>query len=71
MAGINSVVMAVPVIQGAPGRSAYQLWLDAGNEGTEADYIASLKGDKGDKGDTGAAGLSLATAVGLSIALGG
>lgn len=33
---------------GAPGKSAYQLWLDAGNTGTYADYYASLKGPKGD-----------------------
>lgn len=47
---------------GATGKSAYQSWLDQGNTGTEADFIASLKGetgakgDKGDKGDTGATG---------------
>lgn len=27
------------------GKSAYQSWLDLGNEGTEEDFIASLKGD--------------------------
>lgn len=50
---------------GANGKSAYQIWLDAGNTGTEQDFLASLKGikgdtgakgDKGDKGDTGAKG---------------
>lgn len=41
---------------GADGKSAYQIWLDAGNTGTEADFLASLKGEKGDKGETGATG---------------
>ena len=42
---------------GADGKSAYQIWLDAGNTGTEEEYLASLKGDKGDKGDTGEQGI--------------
>ncbi len=29
---------------GAAGKSAYQIWLDAGNTGSEADFLASLKG---------------------------
>lgn len=44
---------------GTDGKSAYQIWLDAGNTGTEEDYLASLKGPqgaKGEKGDTGATG---------------
>lgn len=32
---------------GAPGKSAYQLWLDNGHEGTYADYEAFNKGPKG------------------------
>ena len=32
---------------GSPGKSAYQIWLDAGNQGTEADFLKSLKGDTG------------------------
>lgn len=35
------------------GHSAYQLAVNAGFEGTEEEWIESLKGDKGDKGDTG------------------
>ena len=31
--------------QGDPGKSAYQVWLDEGNSGTEQDYINSLKGN--------------------------
>ena len=48
-----------PGKDGTDGKSAYQIWLDAGNTGTEEDYIASLKGAdgaKGEKGDTGATG---------------
>jgi hypothetical protein len=29
---------------GAPGKSAYQLWIDSGNSGTEADFLQSLIG---------------------------
>jgi hypothetical protein len=39
--------------KGDTGESAYREWLDAGNTGSEADFLASLKGAKGDKGDTG------------------
>jgi hypothetical protein len=48
--------------KGDDGRSAYQVWLDAGNTGTESDYLASLigatgaPGTKGDTGNTGATG---------------
>ncbi len=48
--------------KGDDGRSAYQVWLDAGHTGTQADYLASLigatgaPGAKGDTGDTGATG---------------
>ncbi len=38
------------------GKSAYDLALDGGFVGSEAEWLASLKGDKGDKGDTGAKG---------------
>ncbi|CAI2487968.1 hypothetical protein [Serratia proteamaculans] len=36
---------------GAPGKSAYEVWLSAGNTGTEADFIASLKGEPGEGAD--------------------
>ncbi len=32
---------------GIAGKSAYQIWLEQGNEGTEEDYLASLKGADG------------------------
>ena len=36
---------------GIDGKSAYESWLDAGNTGTEEDFINSLKGEKGDTPD--------------------
>lgn len=33
------------------GKSAYDVWLDLGNNGTEQDFIDSLTGPKGDQGD--------------------
>lgn len=39
--------------KGDDGRSAYQVWLDAGNTGTESDYLASLKGATGPSGKDG------------------
>ena len=41
---------------GANGKSAYQIWLENGNVGTEEEYLASLKGDKGDTGEQGPKG---------------
>ena len=38
---------------GPAGKSAYQVWLDAGNTGTESDYLASLKGATGAPGKDG------------------
>lgn len=36
---------------GADGKSAYEIWLDAGNTGTEEEFLSSLKGEKGDTGE--------------------
>ena len=44
--------------RGKEGKSAYESWLDLGNEGTEQEYLASLKGDKGDTGEQGEQGKS-------------
>jgi exopolysaccharide biosynthesis protein len=41
---------------GQDGKSAYEIALDNGFEGTEAEWLLSLHGDKGDKGDKGADG---------------
>ncbi|MBK8806992.1 MAG: collagen-like protein [Bacteroidales bacterium] len=43
-------------INGIDGKSAYQTWLDAGNMGSETEFIASLKGTKGEKGEPGTPG---------------
>ena len=32
---------------GDPGKSAYEIWQSAGNTGTQADFLVSLKGDTG------------------------
>jgi hypothetical protein len=51
------------------GKTAYQLALDAGFQGDEAAYLASLKGDKGDDGNDGNDGKSafeLALAAGFT-----
>lgn len=39
--------------QGPEGKSAYQVWLDAGNQGTEQDFFDSLKGADGTNGVSG------------------
>ena len=41
---------------GTDGKSAYEIWLEAGNTGSEAEFIAALKGEKGDPGETGPQG---------------
>lgn len=41
---------------GPAGASAYQVAVSNGFTGTEADWLASLKGDKGDRGDAGPQG---------------
>lgn len=40
-------------LRGANGKSAYYLWLDAGNNGTEQDFLNSLKGLQGESGPAG------------------
>lgn len=41
---------------GADGKSAYDIWKDAGNTGSEADFLASLVGKDGTPGQDGAPG---------------
>ena len=46
---------------GEDGKSAYEIAVDNGFDGTEQEWLASLKGvkgDKGDKGDPGVAGVA-------------
>lgn len=42
--------------KGEDGKSAYEIAVEDGFEGDEADWLVSLKGVKGDKGDDGAQG---------------
>lgn len=48
----NTGEQGAPGSTGAPGKSNYQLWLEAGNVGTIEDFLATTKGEKGDKGDS-------------------
>lgn len=46
-AGVVHALAGTDGTDGTDGKSAYQLWLDAGNTGTEADFLNSLKGTNG------------------------
>ncbi len=52
---------------GPAGRSAYELWLDAGNTGTPANFLASLRGPRGDDGHD-ASNAQVASAVAAYMA---
>lgn len=49
--------IAEKAVAGKDGKSAYQIWLDAGNTGSEQDFLNSLNGIKGDAGEQGPQGL--------------
>jgi hypothetical protein len=51
----------VPGNDGSDGSSAYQIWIDAGNTGTEAQFLASLVGPSGNDGADGSDGQDGAT----------
>lgn len=38
---------------GKEGKSAYEIWLELGNTGTETDFLNSLRGEQGEQGKTG------------------
>ena len=42
--------------KGSDGKSAYQIAVEQGYQGSESDWLSSLKGYKGEKGNTGAKG---------------
>lgn len=42
--------------KGTDGKSAYQIAVEQGYQGSESNWLSSLKGDKGEKGNTGAKG---------------
>lgn len=33
---------SIQTLNGPPGKSAYQIWLDQGNSGSESDFLAQL-----------------------------
>lgn len=49
---VNITGLNLPPIklEGAPGKSAYEIWLEAGNTGTREDFLNSLKGTNGSPG---------------------
>ena len=47
-----------PGQDGTDGKSAYQIWLDEGNVGTEQDFLDSLKGADGQDGQNGRDGIN-------------
>lgn len=55
---VNITGLNLPPIklEGAPGKSAYELWLESGNSGTREDFLNSLKGQDGRNGDDGLPG---------------
>ena len=44
-------------VDGADGSSAYQIWITAGNTGTEAEFLTSLAGAQGETGAQGPQGI--------------
>lgn len=52
----NAGAISLQTGTGTPGSSAYEIWINDGNVGTEADFLASLVGQTGATGATGAAG---------------
>lgn len=55
---INLTGLNLPPIrlEGQPGKSAYEIWLEAGNSGTREDFLRSLKGKDGFNGNNGLPG---------------
>lgn len=54
--GAQKMFVSSCAVRGRPGKSAYEVAVAAGFEGTEAEWLASLKGEKGDTGATGPQG---------------
>lgn len=52
----NPGTNGVPGRDGIDGKSAYQLALDAGFTGSQAEWLESLKGQRGEKGERGESG---------------
>lgn len=56
------------IAMGPRGRSAYQVWLDNGHSGSEAQFLASLKGNDGGDGTSGSDGRDGKSAYELAVA---
>lgn len=56
-------------IDGQDGASAYQVWLDAGNTGSEAEFLASLVGTGGSAQDISLSGTELSITDGSTVDL--
>jgi len=52
----SSTVEVLRTLKGDDGKSAYDLWLEAGNEGTVVDFLNSLIGKDGEDGVDGTDG---------------
>ena len=55
-AGSSNTTDGIDGTNGTDGKSAYQIWLDLGNTGTEQDFLESLKGTDGSDGTNGSDG---------------
>ncbi|KWF99088.1 hypothetical protein [Burkholderia cepacia] len=55
-AGAGTPIPGPQGVPGVDGKSAYQQWLDAGNTGSQTDFLASLKGANGVPGSPGTPG---------------
>lgn len=51
-----ALIMVQQMVNGESGKTPYDLWLEAGNSGSMADYLNSLVGPQGPRGETGLQG---------------
>ncbi len=58
---LQDQVDAIATTPGPAGRSAYDLWLDAGNTGSIDDFLTGLRGERGPIGERGPTGAQGAT----------
>jgi hypothetical protein len=59
LGGITSAIDYLQTHAGANGLSAYEIAQQNGFDGTQEEWLATLKGDRGDTGATGAQGVSV------------
>ena len=64
--GITGGVTGPTGATGSDGKSAYEVWIDEGNTGTEADFLNGLVGPQGPQGQTGPEGPQGPAGVGLN-----